>query len=346
MKTKIIYISGGEVFDMADVRAAFEEVRTTLGLDSDTIMFGVPVDADDALATAHTATNVADAVTDATHDVDTTVTDTDAHANIDVEHDDAPQLPKKKSARGGKKSADKAIKSEPDAATTPITPEHIDADIATISPSADEPVIPILSVLAAADDTAPADEAVVDDAPTMPDMDVIAPTDNVDVADNAVMAAEPMPDDDMTKAEMEIQSVSIDDMVADDTPAVTHEKTLEELLESMAPLSEDNITPPAASVSDIPDTVDPVVSPDVDSDSDATLEQLATEFAASRDKIPTASKNDGHGKIGKLKNILPFKKVRREDTGLMGDLFGWAGIAANDEDFAMPGFFTTSASKK
>ena len=41
MKTKIIYISGSEIFDMADIRAAFEEVRGTLGLDSDTVLFGV-----------------------------------------------------------------------------------------------------------------------------------------------------------------------------------------------------------------------------------------------------------------------------------------------------------------
>ena len=32
MKTKIIYISGGELFEMAQIRAAFEEVKSTLGL--------------------------------------------------------------------------------------------------------------------------------------------------------------------------------------------------------------------------------------------------------------------------------------------------------------------------
>ena len=46
MKTKIIYISGNEVFEMAEIRAAFEEVRTALGLSNDTILFGVPVDCD------------------------------------------------------------------------------------------------------------------------------------------------------------------------------------------------------------------------------------------------------------------------------------------------------------
>ena len=48
MKTKIIYISGSEIFDMADIRSAFEEVRGALNLDKDTVLFGVPVDADDA----------------------------------------------------------------------------------------------------------------------------------------------------------------------------------------------------------------------------------------------------------------------------------------------------------
>jgi hypothetical protein len=37
MKTKIIYISGNEIFDMADIRAAFEEVRNALNLDKTTV---------------------------------------------------------------------------------------------------------------------------------------------------------------------------------------------------------------------------------------------------------------------------------------------------------------------
>ena len=48
MKTKIIYISGGEIFNMSDVRNAFETVRHELGLGMDTVLFGVPVDAEDA----------------------------------------------------------------------------------------------------------------------------------------------------------------------------------------------------------------------------------------------------------------------------------------------------------
>ena len=84
----------------------------------------------------------------------------------------------------------------------------------------------------------------------------------------------------------------------------------------------------------------------MDPDTDATLAQLANEFAAAQDKIVSIEKPESQGKIGKLKNILPFKKAKRDDSSLMGDLFGWAGIAANDEDFSIPGFFTNAASKK
>ena len=51
MKTKIIYISGNELFEISDIRSAFEEVRAALSLGPDTVLFGVPVDNDDALAT-------------------------------------------------------------------------------------------------------------------------------------------------------------------------------------------------------------------------------------------------------------------------------------------------------
>ena len=50
MKTKIIYISGNEVFEMAEIRVAFDQVRAALGLDNDTILFGVPVDSDSAIS--------------------------------------------------------------------------------------------------------------------------------------------------------------------------------------------------------------------------------------------------------------------------------------------------------
>ena len=141
-------------------------------------------------------------------------------------------------------------------------------------------------------------------------------------------------------------------MITDDAPDAPVEKTLEQLLESMTPLREDVIedTTNTSDVDAVDETndnssMDDTVNIDMD-DTDATLEQLAAEFAENQDKIPTPSKNEPHSKIGKLKNILPFKKAKRDDSGLMGDLFGWAGIAANDDDFSIPGFFTNAASKK
>ena len=162
------------------------------------------------------------------------------------------------------------------------------------------------------------------------------------VAQTAHEEPEPEPE-----PEIIAESVTIEDMIADDAPEAPIEKTLEQLLESMTPLREDHGDATAADNNDdmapMDISVTDFVRPD---DADATLEQLAAEFADAEDKLPTHSPAQNQGKIGKLKNILPFKKARREDTGLMGDLFGWAGVAANDEDFAIPGFFTTAASKK
>ena len=142
------------------------------------------------------------------------------------------------------------------------------------------------------------------------------------------------------------ETVSITDIITDDAPTAPME--LEDLLESMAPLHEDTVTESGADFSDTQDDalIDTPPAPNIDDGSDATLEQLAAEFAEKQDDIPEPETTETHSKIGKLKNILPFKKAKREDPGIMGDLFGWAGIAANDDDFSIPGFFTKAASKK
>lgn len=88
MKTKIIYISGNEVFNMADIRAAFEEVRNTLGLGTDTIMFGVPVDNDDAFNNAEpTQPQQPAPISD---DTDTMVPNTDSPAAEMIHPTDIP----------------------------------------------------------------------------------------------------------------------------------------------------------------------------------------------------------------------------------------------------------------
>lgn len=297
MKTKIIYISGNELFDMADIRAAFEEVRTALSLGPDTVLFGVPVDTDDALTDTKTDKNVTEPIVENI---------------IEPIIEPMPEPVAEKKPRKSPKVVPitQAIKE--------TVTETVAKDVTESEAKKDEPVVPILSVL----DSEPTSEVPETDETI--DMETIVETENDDITQEPVQDAE---------------SVTISDIIADDVPEVAPEKTLEELLETMTPLGEDaektddTTTETDGSVETTTDT--PVTDTE---DTDIALEKLATEFFENQDKIETPIKPAGRGKIGKLKNILPFKKAKREDSGLMGDLFGWAGVAANDDDFTMPGF--------
>lgn len=360
MKTKIIYISGSEIFDMADIRAAFEEVRGALGLDSDTVLFGVPVDNDNALGAtddAHLQPEPAVAIDD-TPVMETVTPEIIPEPVIDIEPapEIEPEKPKKKS-RGRPAKATKAEEVVPDAVVVTEATEPESEPVTVTDAPAN--VSSILSVLT----SKPADEpepVVADITESAPDIDVADTAEPVNivaenveenitesvVAEPAVVDAEPV----ITETDT-VQVATTD--ITDEAPEEPIEKTLEQLLESMTPLREDHMDEDVAQSTDDEfdmspapvDTTDVTTDAD-DDDTDATLAQLATEFAENQDKIPTPKKTEARGKIGKLKNILPFKKAKRDDTGLMGDLFGWAGIAANDDDFAMPGFFTGVASKK
>ena len=278
MKKKIVYISGAEVFDVNDVRAAFDEVRNALGLGSDTILFGVPVDAEESV---DNAVDVAQVV--ATDVAMTPVLETESDNNVVLDA------------------------SDDDTEETSAVEHEIDVE-------SDAPVVPILSVLASNED----DATCAMDTESAKDISESAVPDNQ--AANAIDPDLPEPD--------------IADMINDDMPMESGEKTLEELLETMTPLREDAAVAPvkkkAKKAETVPEPVDEI---------DATLENLASEFAENQDKVGDSKKGLERGKIGKLKNILPFKKIKRDDSGLMGDLFGWAGIAANDDDFTIPGFF-------
>lgn len=309
MKTKIIYISGNETFEMAQIRAAFDEVRATLGLDNDTVLFGVPVDSDDALAE--------------TADIDTN--ETVVQAIIETSETNAEP---------------EAI-SESDATETPEISETEKADIPEIItetiPEESTTVVPILSVLGGQDtDTAPESEPEIE--PEIPEIesefDIQEP-----VTEPVVGTVIETPGDKDT--DIVPEKISLDDVADPEEPVSTSEKTLEQLLESMTPLREDTVAEENTVQIDTPAEA----TLDTD-DTDATLAQLASEFAQNEDKIASSTKNETGGKIGKLKNILPFKKAKRDDNSLMGDLFGWAGIAANDEDFSIPGFFTQNAKKQ
>ena len=319
MKTKIIYISGNEVFEMSEIRAAFEEVRKTLGLENDTVLFGVPVDADTALAQPETKTMpINDTEIDNVPEI--------IVPNIEIESP-APVIESLQTEQNMEiPEVEEFIDTTEEPALEPK--EEIN------EPTADDTVIPILSVLGGT----PVQEQP--DIEEEQQLETPEPQTNIDTE----VDTESEPEILAEEAEFETLKISIEDVVTDQVPAEEKEKTLEDLLESMKPLGEDTLIDTQPEQITEQDSVDAdddfsVSMTDDMTDTDATLAQLANEFAQTQDKIPDTPKTSGNGKISKLKNILPFKKAKRDDTGLMGDLFGWAGIAANDEDFSMPGFF-------
>ena len=291
MKTKIIYISGNEVFDMADIRAAFEEVRCALNLDKDTVLFGVPVDTDDAGLTSHEQPQ------NIVEEPQPEIIEETPEEIIEEEKEEPVVKQPKKRGRSHKEEAS--------------VEETVEEDIEEPQENPavqEEKVIPILSVLSNQDsDEEPQPEEEIE---IISEISEEEPTENI------------------------VEEEQIEDSVEED------EADLEKLLSAMTPLQEDILETKEEDLQPI----EPIAEPEEDVSVDATLEQLATEFAETQDKIATEKKSTSRSKIGKLRNILPFKQSKHKDQGL-GDLFGWAGVAANDEDFSVPGFFTNAASK-
>ena len=223
MKTKIIYISGNEVFEMAQIRAAFEEVRNALGLDKDTILFGVPVDSDNALA--NTAPEYTDTIQDTPMAIET------------VETCEAPE---------------EVIEPTPVSSTTT---EEITEEVTIIEEPTQntgeeeqeteaEPVIPILSILSTNDDEA------------QPAADEEEPVITAVAEEEIAIVSEPVPEEQPEEtANTDTLAVSIDDIIADEAPVAEHEKTLEELLESMTPLGEDIIPEPEPATESEPENI-------------------------------------------------------------------------------------------
>ena len=296
MKTKIIYISGNEVFEMAEIRAAFEEVRTALGLSNDTILFGVPVDCDCALATPVAAPHIK-TVEPVTEPVPEIIPDVvvETAENIPVESA-APVV-------------ESALEIE---SVVDVTPEP-----ESEPESEPEKVIPILSILSVQEDSDPEPELiepVADEATKELAAEELAAEAAAEVADDVAPATEPVQEvvetavisdvsiddvfpvsDDAT--DDDATPVTIGDMVADQAPVAPMEKTLEQLLESMTPLREDVQTIDTTDTEpDITDVFDA-------DDADATLARLANEFADTQDKIPAAPRSEGQSKIGKLKDF-------------------------------------------
>ncbi|MDR1207367.1 MAG: hypothetical protein LBK26_03060 [Rickettsiales bacterium] len=296
MKTKIIYISGGEVFPPSQVRGAFDAVRNMLNLDSDTIIFGVPVDSDDVGA-ADTP-KFAVAVDNISADMAEIIKEEPVEEKYDflsesLEITEIAEKPKR--VRKKKESSEKLT------------------DNAPALTSEDKPVAPILSIIGAINSET-VSQVVPDVAQEEPMIVVESESDFAGVQDFSDDA-----DDDEIK--------SIEDIFADIAP-LSEDRPVD-LTEYVQP--EETVSAPAAESSD--------------TETDATLSKLATEFAATQDGDDSQEILPAKGgRIGKLKNILPFKKKEKAESSVLGDLFGWAGVAANDDaaEFAMPEFFRMS----
>ncbi len=320
MKTKIIYISGSEIFNMNDVRDAFETVRKELGLAHDTILFGVPVDKEDALAgkfenVKTTSVHVSPVDTESTSTIETQVDDI-----IDVKQDVVEVEPKAKPKRAKKK----VVETHPEIEEI-VEPEP-QADITDIDNKTDDAIIPILSVLGGEKST---ETKTLNDTDLSNDVvDIVKDTTETDDIDTGVSPIS------FDAADIDDEIPTVEPEPAQIINTNEEDDSLEKLLQSVQSLHEDK-----------EETIIEPVATDLD-ETDLTLEKLANEFAETQDKIVNTTKNSARGgRIGKLKNILPFKKVKHNDSGLMGDLFGWAGVAANDEEFGIPDFFPTAAKK-
>lgn len=326
MKTKIIYISGSEIFDMADIRAAFEEVRSALNLDKSTVLFGVPVDAEDAGFAAQTHDNTVAEMETPNESLSAPIVETQIVETIteiipepteEIVESESVATPSTVKKRGRPRKEE--IVETPEDTESPETEE--------------EKIVPILSVLATND--ADVEEEVIEDDETEPvdEVDEEETEEDIEIIPEMSATEETEETDEVVDIDEE-QDMPDTENIDDD------EAGLEKLLSAMKPLEEDILDSQPDT-----DNIDEQSSDSLDISVDATLEQLATEFAENQDKIAAESKSNSRSKIGKLRNILPFKQSKHKDQGL-GDLFGWAGIAANDEDFSVPGFFTSAASKK
>lgn len=299
MKTKIIYISGNEIFDMADIRAAFDEVRGALNLEKNTVLFGVPIDEDDVglgVTTIKTSEKIA---TDINDNQQNEIIEKNKTTESTIESENVePIIEKPTKKRGNNKK-------------TIVKPEKEDSE----ESNTDEKIVPILSVLSTK-------ESIID-------AEKIAESEQHETVEQIEII------EDITN-ETEFNSEA-DTITQTDKPDFD-EPDLEKLLSEMQPLQEDMLDEQHLS------SIEPQHEEEPEN-IDATLEKLATEFVETQDKIASNTKSSSRSKIGKLRNILPFKQSKHHDQGL-GDLFGWAGVAANDEEFSVPGFFTTASSKK
>ena len=321
MKTKIIYISGNEIFDMNDIRCAFEEVRKALNLDQNTILFGVPVDKDDAEITKDEKTEIEDFVETPIIEENEIIEEPEfiEEETLTEPEITAEETPEEKIIEISEPIKKRGRPKKVEIVETPEEPQIEESEnTEEISEEETEKIVPILSILSSKEDEE--DENTIEDESNHIVEETIA-TENV--------IEEEIIDSDIPTEENEEDGIS-DDAKSD----------LEKLLSGVTPLNE--IEEELPKKSNTKEKTEETEEENVD----LTLEKLASEFIQNQDKIVEEAKNATPGKISKLRKFVPFKKKKPTDDNVFGDLFGWAGQAANDDDFSVPGFFTRTDSKK
>lgn len=301
MNTKIIYISGGANKSPAEIQSALDTVRAAMGYDADTLLFGVPLEDNTASSDVN---DVAAPVAVMPAPVADTVVDEPIADTVAQETNPI---------------------AESESAAVISKPKRTRKKNATESP--------ILSVISSAQET----ETNETETPQMDNITIADDSPNAPISDNVKS-----PDD-------IIITESITDIITADDDGEDEIRSIEDIFAGIAPIAEDepvDITSPLDENNNFNKTSADTVAKQITTDTtespadfDATLGELASEFLES--DAPENAPAARGTKIGKLKNILPFKKKEKTGGSMLGDLFGWAGVAANDDDvdFAMPDFF-------
>ncbi len=301
MKSKIVYISGGDVFSPSEIRKGLEEIREILGLGSDVVIFGISVEPELELAKSEAVVEQYEPVSEIEMQI---IKPDTIEEKIEILEPVAAVVNDEVFTEDEEISKEIIETEMPKAADTV-------ADVDNIPAPTPAPILSVIGIVT------PEVEQTIE-----PEEEVFSePESQIMISETVVVSS----------------SVDFDDDIFDGAPA--QKKTLEQIFDGLESLKEERRDPLSAVG---PSVSAPAAVIDTE-DFDSTLSKMAEEFVNTQSNIKSeiADTSVKSGKIGKLKNVLPFKKAKKEETSLMGDLFGWAGIAANDDDFPTGGLFGT-----
>ncbi len=310
MKAKIIYISSKKSFDKSDINAAFENLRKTLSLSEDVILFGVPLDDEISEIDNIEPIEISEIQPEIIETPEINAINEEPETfeeDFDIITDSQNEI-QNIDAFDTEDDTDEIIENAPieiindfdeiefsDEADTTI--EEIEEEIIQPAPTS-ESTGSILSILTATKPEITEEEVVIEES-----VEYVEPFESVQINEDDA--------DDMEIRE----DFSIEDLFDETPPLDFVEETADE------------------EVTDVTDM-------DFDSfDNNDVLQQLASEYTEVEKTIST--KPESNENFGKLKNFVgTFKRQRKKDTNALDGLFSWAGVAANDDDTPTPSYFS------